>query len=667
MARKSTIRLLAVTPTDNDAERLVALFRGAGRVARVQRVDCAEDLVKALQKDCDLLVIEDGCPDLDIPHSLAHVVEHDPELPVLILQAGADVPTLSNAGAAAVFEPDDDARFLATALRELRHREVYRELGDLRRQLHEAESRNELLLAEAKDAIAYVTDGMVIHANTVFARRFGCDNPADMDCVPIVDLIAPADHDKIKALFKRAGAGEALESPACGQTLEGETFDITLQLSPAVYDDEACTQLVIRDGAAGEASGAGAAQAGQLEANLNALAATGGGLGYALIDRHSELRERLGLAGSRILREQLAAWLQQCLEGHGHAHACGDDGFALTLPDLTAGDALPLMEDLCRRTGEHIIEAQGQSLQCTLSVGITSVGAGSDTPGEALEQAFLAAAQAQKDGGSQARRPDISRPDGSMPTELDAEQALEEALEAERFVLLFQPMVSLRGASGEHYEVLLRMRDDNGDEIVPDNFLEALANSNARTRLDRWLIMEATKRLAERRADGSDVRLIINLTGQALQDETLPPWLGVVIKAAGVPAQALVWQLTEADVCHNLKQARELSERLRELGCQVSVGRFGRSPDPVKMLRHVGADLVQIDGAFTLELQNKGDPALLTALVSGVRDLSVRVAIPCVENASVLAILWQMGIDYIQGHYLQAPAHNMDYEFSDIA
>jgi EAL domain-containing protein (putative c-di-GMP-specific phosphodiesterase class I) len=180
-------------------------------------------------------------------------------------------------------------------------------------------------------------------------------------------------------------------------------------------------------------------------------------------------------------------------------------------------------------------------------------------------------------------------------------------------------------------------------------------------------LLEATKQLAENRAHGNDTRLLINLTANVLHDETLLSWLGVALKAAALPPSALILQLREIDVINNMPAAKAFADGIRQLGCRFSIGGFGRVMDSLTTLKSVPVDIVQVDASFTRNLLANNDTQPLKTLVAEVGAQSAAVVIPFVENASVLATLWQVGADFIQGHYLQAPSRSMNYEFTDIA
>ncbi|HSB95033.1 MAG TPA: EAL domain-containing protein [Spongiibacteraceae bacterium] len=669
MARKNTIRLLLINGSDNDGEHLVSLFRGAGRVARAHRIGSAEELASALQQPWDLLIVDDNHPELKLETCLEHLQRADIDFPVLALRETDEVAALFAAGVHDVIKPTDEQRIVGAALRELNNIEQRRAIGKLRKQLEEAEQRNALLLGESDQAIAYLADGMVINANPLFAERFGYQAGDELDCTPIIDLITANDHEGFKLALKSGIEGQFVFT---GTRADSETFQATLRLMNATYDDDPCTQLIIENQAAAMTTGPAIHDAvtglysrhyllEQLEHRKN------GRLLYIGIDRYGELRSELGLNGAMTLSQTVAQILKDASPDPKITLArLNDDNFALLVDDLNDRGALELGWQLRDTVAAYDFAAIGAKTPCTINIGIAAVGR--CVAGEVLERAFVAAETTRSSGDGGVALYQESALSGSALTQpLNPEQTLEDALAEQRFAILFQPIISLRGASGEHYEVLLRMRGDTDMLELPDNFIAALGRSAHNAKLDRWILLEATKQLAENRGLGNDTRLLINLTANVLQDDALLSWLGVALKAAALPPSALILQLREVDVINDIKAAKAFAEAIRQLGCRFSIGGFGRVMDSLKTLQSVPVDLVQIDADFTRNLLNGGDTQPLKTLVSAVGAESAAVVIPFVENASVLATLWQVGADFIQGHYLQAPGRTMNYEFTDIA
>ena len=141
-------------------------------------------------------------------------------------------------------------------------------------------------------------------------------------------------------------------------------------------------------------------------------------------------------------------------------------------------------------------------------------------------------------------------------------------------MLLFQPIISLRGDADEHYEVFLRMVDDAGDRIEPEQFSQTAIDNNVAGKIDRWVILQSIKMLSGHRAKGHATRLTINLTANSVLDAEFPQWLAVAIKAARLPSDAVIFQVTERDSSTYLRQTREFVEKLRAMHCRASLSRF---------------------------------------------------------------------------------------------
>lgn len=693
MAKKSTIKLLLINESDNESQRLISLFRNAGRVARAQRVNSAEDLHEMLKNGLwDLLIANDKHPEIAANQCLEQLKKLSPELPAIVIR-DKDIESALEAGASDVVSSDDDQRLIFAALREIQHLKKHRELALAKEKLADTEARCKLLMEQSQDAVAYIADGMLVSSNPLFCERFGYADNEELDCSPIIDLIAPADHDKFKGLLKAQMASGEGSTDFNFNAIKhnGDTFAAAMQLSNAVYDDEACIQLTIRDQGASAANSNGSATQDHDSATglyshdyflsqLNSQAkhaVTGASISTLLfigIDKFTSFRSRLGITHAQAILLDIAKFIQQqsddsnCL-----AHFC-DDGFTMLLADTSTEKALNYAQSLCQNLEQHIIEINNQSIQCTASIGLVTLDAQTPTDPELLiENAFNTCEKLRTDNegiGNDAAvyvaiRKKKTLGDASNDDELD--KFLEEALEDGQFKLNFQPVVSLRGSSGDHYEVQIRMTNADNQELPANEFLKQLQFKQANTRLDRWIILEATKQLAAQIDNKQDVRLFINLTANALQDKSLITWLGVALKAGGIPAEALAFQFVEADITNYLKPAKVFSKAIKKLGCKISITGFGLIDDPLKSLKLIAADFAKISNHLTAELHTGGDTQILKAMVSSINEYNTKAIIDGVENAAALAVLWQIGVDYIQGGYLAGPSSQMDYEFTDIA
>jgi EAL domain-containing protein (putative c-di-GMP-specific phosphodiesterase class I) len=224
----------------------------------------------------------------------------------------------------------------------------------------------------------------------------------------------------------------------------------------------------------------------------------------------------------------------------------------------------------------------------------------------------------------------------------------------------------LRGGTHEHYEAFVRMIDDKGQEVSPYEFLPPSGPSEVAGKIDKWVILQTIKQLSEHRCQGHETRLFINLTAETLQDTNFISWLNVALKAARLPGDSLIFQIAENSAITYLKQAKEFEKGLKTLHCNFSINQFGRAINPYNLLKHLSPEYVKLEGSFTQEMQKSDEgKEAMKEMISSLQGMNKLTVVPLVESASLLATLWQAGVNYIQGYYLQPPAEGMNYDFSE--
>lgn len=681
MTTTETYRLLILVESQNEAERLISLFRNAGHAVRAHRVTSEQDLLDHLNDQVwDLLISDDKHPDLSLEETCHKFTDNKLDIPAILLSDNSDASTIVagfEKGAQDVINIDSNQHLLLSAKREIFNVRERIQRYHIQTELTETSQRAEQLLGDSQDAIAYVADGMHIEANESYSEIFGYEDNEELECLPIIDLVAEKDQDRFKAFLRHYSKGETdqAELDFAGQRNDGNEFNAHMTLSQSSFEGEACTQVLIRCDTSSTGGGSttssttdpvtGLYSRQYLADQLSTSAVqTSTGLSASLLfislDNFERFLSSIGISGCDEILKDLAELLKDQIDQNDCLARFGDNSLALLLHKKTPEEALAFAKDCCKKAEDHICEALNQTIQYTLSIGIAPIS--SRNVNEVVDQAYSAVLQIrEQDRNNDA---EIYIPKAVQVEKNGGGASLEEAIEQSQFRLLFQPIISLRGDSREHYEASLRMLDENGTEIPPLEFLDSATD----TKLDRWVILEATKMLSMHRSEGHDTRLVINLTANALLDKALVPWIGVAIKAANLPADCVAFQFSEVDISKHLKVAKETTQELSSLGCMVSMGQFGRTVDPIKTLKHVTVDFVKVDGQFTLALQeNQGDPQVLKALINSITENNMLSIVPCVENAGVLATLWQVGVNYIQGHYLQPPSPKMDYEFTEIA
>ncbi|WP_347330640.1 EAL domain-containing response regulator [Marinimicrobium locisalis] len=695
MDPNETIRLLILNDSRSEAERLISMLHNAGRPSRAQHVDSAERLDKLLQEQAwDLLIGHDQTTNVTPQNAIRQIHRLNRDVSVILLtddDTGAAIVEGMKMGAVDVVKLDDDQHLLLVIERELANKEQRHQRRVADRRFREAERRSQALLDSSRDAIAYVQDGLYLYANESFAELFGYEDRDEIDCLPIMDMVAEKDQKHLKQFLKnftlKGDEAESTKVEFQGVKHNGETTNISLEVTRATYDEEPCIQFLARAGVV-ETSEELEAQIAQIKwqdlatglynrqylvdrlekliASENDDETQEAALIYIDIDNFADqVQAAFGVAGSDMALSDLATLLREHAQESDLLARFGDSAFTLLAPKTKPDAAVQRAEKICKAIEDHIVEVDGKTIQLTASIGVSLINETSSSGESVIEQAVSAMEKIRADekgNGARLYEPEMSADERK---ERDIMAEVQYAMENDRFRLLFQPIINLRGSEDEYYEVLLRLLNHEDKEVSPKEFLDAAAKMNVSHKIDRWVILESIKMLSKHRAKGNKTKLIVNLSRQSLCDDSLPPWLGVAFKAAKLPTDAIVFQANEVDITNHINAAKAFAQSMEKLKSCLSISGFGCSLNPFNVFKHVPLCFVKVDGSFTQDIQNNNEkPDALVEMIKQLHEENVTTVVPFVENASVLATLWQAGVHYIQGYYLQEPSDSMDYDFN---
>ncbi len=697
MTTANTIRLLLLNNSKTEAERLVSMLHASGKPNRAQYVENEESLIKLLQEQTwDLLIGKNNTTNPPPANAIKQIQRLNKDVPVILLNDAEDPSAIVKGlklGAMDVINVDDDQHLLLVIDRELRNREQRQAKRSADRRFREAEKRSQQFLDSSRDAIAYVQDGLYLYANESFANLFEYEDKDDIEAMPIIDMASKADQPRLKKFLKdftlKGDEAELTTLSFKGVTQTGVEKPINLEVSLVTHNEEACIQFLAR------ASNEVIIQENEINEELEAqikqikwqdlvtglynrqfflneldrvINSTNEdkhlSLLYIELDEFTErVQQSFGVSGADIALANIASILRAKVHTNDVVARLSDTSFALIIPNIKADAAVARAQQLCKDIETHIIDIDNKTLQITSSIGIAIINETSTNTNACIEQARSAMEKVRNNKGNGAM---LFEPEATEKnSKQDISQAIQQALDADKFKLLFQPIISLRGSAEEYYEVYLRMINQEGSEVSPNQFLDIAEEIKANTKIDRWVILESIKMLAEHRHKGNKTKLIVNLSRHSICDDSLVPWLAVAFKAAKLTPDSLVFQVSEIDVTNHLNATKLFAEGLEKMKAQFSISNFGCSLNPFNALKHVTASFIKIDGSFTTDIQsNNESPETLINLISKLHGENKITIVPFVENASVLSTLWQAGAHYIQGHYLQEPTHQMSYDFS---
>ena len=681
----NAIRLLILDDSQNNAERLVSVLRNAGKATRAHRITSVEDLHESLQQTWDLCLT---VPETSVMNAAqaCHIIGQERDIPVILLTPQTDTATRVEAlrnGMQDAIAADSDAALVLVVKRELANLEARRQRRIAEQTLRETEKRCQLLLDSSVDAIAYVHDGMHIYANRSYIRLFGYDDPDDLAAEPMVGLIAATDQAAFKDFLRHyMDRGEQNEMRCTAVDAHGKEFPVMLAFSPASYDGEPCTQVVIRaETASAEFEEklkemarqdlvTGLFNRAYFQEQLEGISETAVRQGqpstlvYISIDSFNSLQAEIGIGGADLILADIADTLKRYFAEGTLMARFGDDACTVLLAGKEPDAVGELLETLRRQIEANLFEANGRTVQVTVSMGVSTLSETNPDPSQALDRSHRLADQISQAGGNAIKV--------FNPLEELAHQAnrgnlialISHTLETNAFKLQFQPVISLRGDNSAQYEVYLRLLNSQGEEVPAGDYLPAALDAGMAGELDRWLIRTTVRQLAEHRVTNADTRLILNLNSASLQELDLIPWISSVLKEARLPMDALIFQFNDADVNTYLKQAKAFTEALRAIHCKVSLSHFGCALNPYASLKHVHVDYVKIDGSFSRDLSTPESVAALREMVTTLHSQGKLTIVPFVDSATMMPTLWQAGVNYIQGYYLQAPSETMNYDFS---
>ncbi len=385
---------------------------------------------------------------------------------------------------------------------------------------------------------------------------------------------------------------------------------------------------------------------------------------YLRIRAAANLYQTLGLTRGRALIGTLAAPLARLCADPGTLLArVSDDGFGLLVPGLDEPAAAALADRIRAEVRLPRDLADPSPAEADWEVGYV-LGQGTDPdPAELLDAAWRnshSAVPGHPEGHqatSLAARAKQDAEDGDNPMT----SKIEWALANDRFLLVYQPIISLMGDSQENYSVLVRMIDEADNLLEAKEFIGPAIRSGLIEQLDKWTIRTALKTLSEHRQLGQNLNFFINLAEDSFRDPGLLIWLCDCLREFDVRGNWLTFVIQEELVDNNLGSLSRFVESLKKVKCRVAVNRFGTTDHPQKLLQGLSLDFILLLPEFAQGLSNAPEKQQrLLALANLAREFNVKSVVTGVEDAHTLTILWSAGVDYVQGNFLQRPSPTLE-------
>ena len=382
---------------------------------------------------------------------------------------------------------------------------------------------------------------------------------------------------------------------------------------------------------------------------------------YMDLDRFKAVNDSCGhMAGDNMLRE-VAALIKDQVRDSDFVGRLGGDEFGALLIGCPIDKARQIATDICNAIADYRFVWKDKIFNIGISVGLVEISHASGTLQDLMSAADSACYMAKQQGRGKvhvysARDEAVARERG----DIQWLRQLQTALHEDSFELAVQPIIAMRGETdtGPAVEVLIRLNDGRGRSTDSAEFLRPAARYQMMPQIDRWVINATLAAIS-----GGEIKLAghrscaINLSGQTLGDEA---FLGFVVDAldrSGVAPSAICFEVTETAILSNVQQAQRFIEVLHGIGCEFSLDDFGSGLGSFSSLKHLPIDYLKIDGTYTRNLQTDlVNQEMVSAMIKLARTMEFQIVAEQVEHQEDFDWLRDVGVDFVQGHFIEAPS-----------
>ena len=380
---------------------------------------------------------------------------------------------------------------------------------------------------------------------------------------------------------------------------------------------------------------------------------------YLDLDRFKVVNDSCGhVAGDNMLRE-VAGLLKDAVRDSDTVARIGGDEFAMLLIGCPLEKARQIADDVCRAVTDYRFVWKDKIFNIDVSIGLVEIGRESGNAEEVMSAADSACYVAKQRGGHvhvySAHDEAVARHRG----EIHWLQKLQGALKENRFELYSQPIVPVSAQihDGPALEVLVRLKDENGQDVSPSEFLRAAERYRLMALVDRWVVQTTLSAIGRGALTvDKDRSIAINISGQTLGDTQFLEFVVDCFDRSGVTPDQVCFEVTENSVITNIEHARRFIGVLHGMGCKFALDDFGRGLGSFSNLKNLTMDFLKIDGSFMRNLaRDSVNQAMVAAMIKLARTLNFKVIAEQVEDEGALEAARKMGVDYVQGFIIARP------------
>jgi diguanylate cyclase (GGDEF)-like protein len=486
-----------------------------------------------------------------------------------------------------------------------------------------------------------------------------------------MDLCIPADRPTLKGALVACQRGKWNDAKLSIKGLkEDQTdFPVAFSMEEVEHDAEpAVRMLVAADSVEGKTPVSLVEQAIQrdqltglynrsyfaskAQQRLN-IAPAGGvrAIAYIRPDRFSRARDDIGLNGTEYAISHLAQILREFMQPTDIYGRFGGTMFVVMLERGTMTDVEAWGGQLLQNISEAVFEYDEKSTAITCSIGMCEIDSATSDMNNLLNDAERACRNGRKQGGNKIT---LSETSGAAKKVRQDDTIwvprIRGALMENRLHLEHQPIASLNSEIEAAYDTLVRMLDEEGNTILPSEFMPVAERTGLTKNIDRWVIGASISFCTSNNAQ----LVFIRLSRDSILDKTLPDWLDTKIDETGITPGNICFEVSEEIAVQHVRQTQALAESLQQKGFKFALEHFGKGDHSNRIFSKIPMEFMKIDGSLMQGLhKNSNLQNEVKELAKLARENNILTIAERVQDANTMAVLWQLGISYIQGNYVQ--------------
>ena len=678
MSERQGIAIAVLTDNQDDVELVNGTLRDAGHAAHCHWVGSAHKFDEALGRErIELVILNDD----RYPDSIRQVVKQKdkfiPEVPLLALKSRVDEGTIleaMNAGACDLVSVDNKARLQAVVDRELRAYHVERALNSTLNSATEYRRQLNDYMENSASAIAYVQEGIVIEVNNSWVELFQVKEKTEVIGLPLMDNFLDESQAAIKGAIVATTKGkwQTGEKLIAKSTIgEGDAAILELDFRLTDFEDGPYVQIrippkkvvideptkLVHEALKRDPSTLLFHRTEFLErmtkrlkrkpkSGLHALA-------FIKPDDFSAVRGEVGILDTEEILAQFAEEIRKRMHPRDVAGRFEGTVIMTLLERGNERDAEVWGRQLVDHIGNHTFKIGHQDVKLTCTVGVVGVSGVYSTLEELVAASANAHTHAKSQGGNCVYLRE-SRDESTRLRNYDEiwVRHIKAALMDNRFRLAQLPIAGLRSDAVKMYDMLVRMIDEQGTAVLPSEFLPAAERNNLMKTIDRWIVTASIEFCAGHKAE----KVFVKLSRPSMQDATLVDWMKSEFEKHSLNPAHLCVQIPEQEAAKYIKETKKTVDAFRKVGIEFALEHYGIDKNRFQILDILKPNYIKIDGELMHSLTTD------TALQEGVRKVTeaaqqrkIETIAERVENANEMAVLFQLGVHFMQGHYVHEP------------